>query len=476
MNPSPDIQLSGTPLETTLRSFLESIGTRDRLLIAFSGGPDSTALLWGLARLLEKRHEKLHEKLHAAHLDHRLDSDSPRRAAAARRLAAEIDVPLTVETLPDAATDRQSESLEAFARRQRYGFLSRLRENLGAHWVVTAHHADDQAETVLLRMLFGSGIEGLGAMPRTRGHLARPLLDLRRHSLTTAIADAGLRSVEDPTNRDPRTPRNFVRRNLLPVLERQDPKIVRRLCQLAERTRGANRRIERLLVALLRPYASYEPLTGKIRGAKIDRDAFESLPLPLKTFALALLHRTASAGYPAGSPARAELLRQLSRRVAVGCDCGDGWRWEADADALRVVKSASSPGEFTYTLDAPGSVEIRELGLSFRFARGPVAPWMFEGATRRAGLSGVDLGTRRLLVRNRRAGDRIQPLGSQVRRSLKDLLIDRRVPKRERDRLPLLVIDDEIAWVPGVTISEHFRLRGDTTAWIAEINHLGPKS
>ena len=98
---------------------------------------------------------------------------------------------------------------------------------------------------------------------------------------------------------------------------------------------------------------------------------------------------------------------------------------------------------------------------------------MFSGRADRTGLAVVDLEQKRVLVRNRRPGDRLQPLGCSRRRRLKDLLIDRRVPRRERDRLPLLVIDDEIAWVPGVTIGERFRLGGEQSVWIAEVESRG---
>ena len=124
-------------------------------------------------------------------------------------------------------------------------------------------------------------------------------------------------------------------------------------------------------------------------------------------------------------------------------------------------------------------MDIPEVDLRVRLTRGQVALWMYSGRIHRTGLADLDLEASSVVVRNRRPGDRIQPLGSSGQRRLKDVLIDRRVPRAERDRLPLLVIDDEIAWVPGVTIGERFRLGeasapevGERSIWIAEIEDL----
>lgn len=459
------------PLLGTLEQFFrQTAHPDDVLLVAFSGGPDSTALLWGLTRIAART--KL--RLHAAHLDHGLDADSPRRAAAARDLATRMGVPVTVERLeaPRPAT----ESPEAFARRHRYAFLHRMADRVGAPFIVTAHHADDQAETVLLRLLFGSGLAGLGAMSQINGRVVRPLLGSRRAELRRALEGSALEPTRDPTNTDLGSPRNAIRSRLLPHLEDREPGMTARLCRLATTARRTNRRIEHRIEPLLGLERLFSTIGRKTRGIAIDRQALEDLPEPLLPPALALVHRRAGAPYPASSAARRELLRQTRAGMTIGCDCGHGWRWEGDATNFRLVHNASSPGGFAYNLTVPGAVDIPELDLRVQLTRGPVAPWMFDGRIHRTGLANVDLETQTVVVRNRRPGDRIRPLGSSKRRHLKDLLIDRRIPRRERDRLPLLVIDGEIAWVPGVTIAERFRLGEESLAWIAEIDDLRAQS
>ncbi|HUP42706.1 MAG TPA: tRNA lysidine(34) synthetase TilS, partial [Thermoanaerobaculia bacterium] len=194
----------------------------DLIVVAFSGGPDSTALLHGLARLAPERGLRLL----AAHLDHGLDAGSGGRAAAARRLAGRLGVECVVARREVAALAAPGESPEAAARRVRYRFLEEVRRARRGRWIATAHHRDDQAETVVLRLLQGSGVPGLAGIQPVRGRVVRPLLELGRAQLAAALeADhrGALDPVEDPTNRDLRRPRNRVRRALLPALEAAEP-------------------------------------------------------------------------------------------------------------------------------------------------------------------------------------------------------------------------------------------------------------
>jgi tRNA(Ile)-lysidine synthetase-like protein len=137
------------------------------------------------------------------------------------------------------------------------------------------------------------------------------------------------------------------------------------------------------------------------------------------------------------------------------------------------LESPSEPriGPFSYTFSIPGEVELPELGLRLRIRRSPVEPWMLRGDPTRAGWSWTGAA---VTVRNRRAGDRLRPLGSTGVTKLKSLLIDRRVPLAERDRLPLVVAGDRLVWVPGVTLDEAFRLRGEGDCWLAELEPLVP--
>ncbi|MGH9464778.1 MAG: tRNA lysidine(34) synthetase TilS, partial [Thermoanaerobaculia bacterium] len=185
----------------------------DLVLAAFSGGPDSTALVLLLRELLPARGARLA----AAHLDHGLDPGSALRAETAARQARELAVPLVGERIPVAAHRRADESPEAAARRVRYAFLERQRQRLGARWIATGHQRDDQVETVLLRLLAGSGWEGLAGIAERRGAIVRPLLGISRAELAQSLRARGASALDDPTNHDLAVPRNRLRAGLLPA-------------------------------------------------------------------------------------------------------------------------------------------------------------------------------------------------------------------------------------------------------------------
>ncbi|HEV2843610.1 MAG TPA: tRNA lysidine(34) synthetase TilS [Thermoanaerobaculia bacterium] len=434
------------------------LGRGDGVVVAFSGGPDSTALLWGMSRLAPA----LGLRLAAAHLDHALDPGSAGRAAEAARLAGALGVPLVAERRDVLAGS--TESPEAAGRRARYELLERVRRDFGARYVATAHHRDDQAETVLLRLLFGSGLEGLAGVRPVHGAVVRPLLTASREELRTAILRAGLAPVEDPTNQDLRVPRNRVRHRLLPALAAGDPGLARRLAGLADRARAAGGALDRLFSGML--------VVREVEdGLALEREALEDLPPELLPFVFSWLHRRAGAPYPAGMAARSELFRQLARGRSAACDCGGGWRWQAAAGllTLRREEARGTVPDFTYTLEIPGELEVPEISVRIRVSRRAVEPWMFQGSSGRAALALPLTEGDSVTIRNRRPGDRIHPLGASGSRRLKEVLIDRRVPRPLRDRLPLLCVDERIAWAPGVTIDHRFRLDGHATAWVAEV-------
>jgi len=466
----------------------------DSLLVAFSGGPDSTALLAAAVRFGRRRGVRIV----AAHLDHGLDHDSPSRARAARRTALALGIPCCVGRRPVEDLRRPGESIEAAARRVRYRFLDQLARREGVRWIATAHHRNDQVETVLLRLLFGSGWQGLAGILPLRGGdsgpaIVRPLLELPRSLLGAALRAEGISGIEDPSNLDLARPRNRLRHVLVPHLEHRWPGLGDRLVRLAEAARLARERVgERLSRAVgLRAGSRDEAVLGTV-----SLDALTRLPPEIMPTALAVLHRASRVAHPPGRKAIRELRRQLGPAGAgpgsqgpVGVACGGGLRWERRGDRLALIRppDPAPMARFAYTLQIPGELVIEEIGVGFRMTRGPAAPWMFLSSKRRAGMLLPVREGDRVEIRNRRPGDRFRPLGAPGRRRLKEILIDRKVPRNRRDRLPLLVVCGRLAWVPGVAVEDRYRLPlrraveeaqgrdeierqgGPHTVWIAEI-------
>jgi tRNA(Ile)-lysidine synthase len=202
----------------------------ERVLVACSGGPDSTALLDALARLAAPRGWRLH----VAHVDHGLRPGSAAEAGVVGALCDRLDLPFTplhVEVGPGP-------SLQDQARRARYGALERLAADLGADAIALGHTADDQAETVLMRLLTSATPNSIRGMAEREGRRARPLLRVWRAATIAYCAALGLEPLDDPGNRDRRYLRSRVRHDLLPALEAVFPGARRRLVVLADRQRA----------------------------------------------------------------------------------------------------------------------------------------------------------------------------------------------------------------------------------------------
>ncbi len=222
------------PVHTALAQFVQTHRPA-HLTVAFSGGLDSTVLLHGLCQL----RTRFSFHLEAVHVHHGLQADADRWAAHCEAVAAAWRVPLTVAHVRPV---NRGEGLEAAARRLRYEALAqRARE-----WVLTAHHRQDQAETVLLNLLRGSGVAGLQGMRPVRQLtrtvcLGRPLLALPRRTLRQYAQSHGLRWIEDGSNRNLRFGRNWVRHRLLPLLVSRFPAVETKLAQLASHMRSSQR-------------------------------------------------------------------------------------------------------------------------------------------------------------------------------------------------------------------------------------------
>ena len=216
------------------------LATGDRVVVAVSGGADSVALL----HLLVSLQPPLQLTLHVAHLDHSLRATSPEDASFVEALGHRWGIPSTIERRDvSALCVREGWSLEDGARRVRYQFLDEVARRYGMQRIALAHTADDQAETVLLRLVRGTGLMGLGAIPVMRKlesgvWVVRPVLEIWRQDILAYLKEVGLSYRDDETNRDQRFVRNRIRGELLPLLARHyNPNIKHTLTQLAEQSR-----------------------------------------------------------------------------------------------------------------------------------------------------------------------------------------------------------------------------------------------
>ncbi|MBP1642168.1 MAG: tilS [Acidobacteria bacterium] len=284
--------------------------------------------------------------------------------------------------------------------------------------------------------------------------LLRPLL----------VAEQGIDPVRDPTNRDLSTRRNLLRHELIPRLAAGSPDLE----ELVLAVRDRSQRLRSLLGAAFATHFREASIEGGLGTQRLL-----AVPGVLRPAALRWWLRAAGVATSPSSSSMEAFLSGITLSGRGRLELPGGGR-ALVARGGRVALAGPKPrlAPFSYTFELPGEVELKELGLRLRVRRAAVQPWMFRGEPDRAALAGQAAGRCFATVRGRRPGDRLRPLGAPGSRKLKELLVDRGVPADRRDRLPLLEIGGRLAWVPGVTIDDAFRLREETECWVAELETL----
>lgn len=393
-------------------------------LVAVSGGTDSLALL-DLLVLGAEHHRR---PLVVGHVDHGIAAASGEVAERVRRAAAGYGLPYVVERLAlGVATS------ETVARAARRGALRRLAAVGGARRVLLAHQAEDQAETILLRLLRGSGPAGLAGMAARRGLWLRPLLEVGRSELVAHLATREITPWEDPANADPRHLRSWLRREIL-------PRLAERLPDVADRLREAGRHARELRAAwddMPEGLAALEMVTEP-RGISVAAPVLQGYRSPLRRAVLAALGRRF--GVPLGRR-RMEAIERL-------LDAPEGGVVHLDRRLRAELAFGRLTFEGTRTPEPPpvalaASGETGFGSFRFRSAPGGAAP------TRDGWRTTLPAGTWR--IRAWRAGDRIRPLGGTGTRAVAVLLREARIAPGRRRRWPVVVDDDAtIVWVPGI--------------------------
>jgi len=394
------------------------------LVVAVSGGADSTALLLLVADLAPE----LGLVLHVAHFDHRIRRAGAADAQFVSDLAASAGATVRIGR---AETKPRSEDE---ARRARYAFLRRVASERNAAAIATGHTRDDQAETLLLHMTRGSGIAGLAGMRPSRDGITRPLLCIGRAETAAICVAAAIAPCEDPTNRSLRYARNRIRRRVLPELAAIDPQVTTALARLADAAAEvADSMHERAAEAL-------ETATGE--GA-IDLDGLAEDPA-IRKGALSLAWERAT-GQILAARHRDALLALAARRDGSSSLDLPGGRALREYGTLRIEAGAREPdpGDAAdLPLTAGATVEWE--GWRMTLQRSSGAPNVDDALI--AIVPAAD--AEGLVVRSRRSGDR---MAGGVHTKVQDLLTDAKIPARERSRVPLVVRrDGTVGWIPGV--------------------------
>lgn len=416
---------------------LERACSPSGLAVAFSGGIDSRVLLEGCHRL------ELGLPLRALHVDHGLQAESSRWAEHCRNVAGVLGVDIEVAGVTVHAD--AGHSIEAAAREARYAALGALLSP--DEMLLTAHHEDDQLETVLLRLIRGAGVRGLrGVLEHGQfagGYIGRPLLAFSKTEIADAANQWGLDWIEDPSNRDERFDRNFLRSNLVPVLQQRWPSVARTVSRAARQMVDA----EEILTA-----AAESDAADIVDHSRIPIMQLTNLSTARQRNLLRHLIKTNELPLPSAKQLE-EVLSALAvqRPDAQACVSWPGADARIHGGNLYLMRSLPEPSssEDTGSVGPDRPWTGPEGQLTLVEAADPSEATVFPDAWVAAGLS----------VRFRRGGERLRPSGSAHERALKKLLQEAGIVPWMRSRIPLLYRDEELVGVADLWVCD--RARGE---------------
>jgi tRNA(Ile)-lysidine synthase len=450
----------------------------DRVGAAVSGGADSVAML----RVLLELRGELGVVLSVLHFNHQIrGTDADEDECFVRGLAEQhsLEFHRSSADVPAYAAERKL-SLETAGREARYQFFESFLRQQTLDAVATGHTMDDQAETVLMRVLRGAGTRGLaGIYPKKTvlgcggkdvGYIVRPLLGIRRAEVREYLQGINQSWREDATNRDLQYTRNRIRHGLIPLIEtRFQATTVAALAQLAEVAREEENYWEAEINRVM------PEVIGDSAGTGLTVNVLRLLAFPPALQRRILRNCAQRLGISLDFEHLTQLLRDARCGVANKiCELPGGWVAAREQQELRFELNRktdqAAPQDYEYRLPIPGEVEIREAGRVIRAFLRPVKPGG-SGYNPQQSLDAAALG-REVVVRNWRPGDRLWPAHSKRPKKMKELFEERHVPAGERRSWPVAASGDKLAWSRGFGASAEFQPAGDAKLVVVIEEHV----
>lgn len=435
------------------------------IVAACSGGPDSLALV----DLLHNLREELDFDLQVAHVDHGLrGEESEEDADFVRAFCLARDLPFhccSVDVASEVA--KKGGSIEEVGRRLRYDYLRKIAQQEGGAFIATGHHRDDQAETVLLNILRGSGARGLGGMRPQQGDVIHPLLCLTRSEIEEWCRGRNLHPRLDSSNMETCFRRNRIRHELLPILARNyNPSIVDTLSRTAEILADDHQFIY-THVETMYP----EVVQNDANGIRMDSKRFAALDPAVQRELIRYIVQKLQGHIRGFSFLQVELIRELflSASGNRSLDLPMGLKAIRSYGVLKLVDNLPEKSmcwNGCVALEFPGETVVPALACKIRcyIVNGPMPD--FHATPGNQAFFDQSAVHPPLRVRCRRPGDRMRALGSPGERKLKDLFIDLKIPAVKRDQIPLIEDKEGILWAVGYRRSDRAKLTGDMNPYI----------
>ncbi len=416
----------------------------ETVLTGLSGGPDSVCLLHMLMAM------KRGPRVYALYVDHGLRPDeTPEEIAFCRDLCERLGIRFRVEGVP-MSHEKYLKNRQALLREERYRLYERAAAETGATRIALGHTKDDQAETVLMNLLRGSGPAGLSGIPPVRGHIVRPLIEVTRQEIESHLAQKGTDFVVDSSNLKEEYQRNRVRLSLMPAIGKYNPNIIDTLARTADIMREENDFLELTVTKKLMKLVSRKSETR-----------IELFLFPLQTLEKVILRRILMRSIESVRGLRGIRYIHVEDIIELIKNAEAGSRLYLPG-GIRVIKGYSTlvltseePVKIAaYSLDVPGRAVITETGLMIEasYTDGPFTPEGRDQICIDAALIETSL-----TVRGRQSGDHFYPLGFGKRKKVKRYFIDEKVPRDERDSIPLVFSGSDLLWIAGHRSDERFK-------------------
>jgi len=416
------------------------------ILVGLSGGADSVALT---CALLELR-DHLRLRVVAAHLNHRIRGvESDRDEQFVRAMCARLGIELIVERADGLDVSTSTANLEERARDARREFLLRVADSIQADFVALGHHRDDQAETVLMRLMRGAGATGMAAMAeRGPGKLIRPMLSLSRVEIREYLDARAITFVEDSSNSSRDILRNRIRAELLPMLERDyAPGLRGRLVEVADEMRS----LDDLVAAI----AARELDAMRVRGGALDVSGFGAVNRAVQAVVIRLFLAERMGSLRKISRAHAESVLHLILEggPSDSIDLPGSWRAQREYNLFQLTNAREGKADiadFSVAIAAAAITIVEAAGFKFEASTIAAADAPMPDSLSVAMFDTAKIADAGLVARNMMKGDRIHPMGMRGTRKVHDVFVDRKLPRARRGRFPVVTIGDTIAWLPGL--------------------------
>ncbi|OIO28654.1 MAG: tRNA lysidine(34) synthetase TilS [Nitrospirae bacterium CG_4_10_14_3_um_filter_44_29] len=430
------------------------LSEKDSVLIGLSGGPDSVCLLHALNNLKDE----YNLALHAIYIDHGLRPDEiPAEIEFCRKLCETLGVPFITKSIDvKSYAGEYGLNKQEAARELRYKVFEDVALEIGSNRIALAHNADDQTETFFMRILRGAGQKGLSGIPPVRGKIIRPLIEIERRYIEEFLDGISQSFIVDSSNLKKDYFRNWLRLAVMPDFKKQSPALVNTISRVCEIIREEDNYLELIVTKTLM----------KLISKKTDK-LIEIFLVPLENMDKVILRRVLRRAIDAVKGLRGIGFVHIEDVIEL-VKKGDSGNRIYLPKGVRVIKgyatlilTSEEPSKLgTYSLNVPEELALKESGVLIKSSFADSAEISCDGKSK------VIIDAERiklpLVVRARKAGDFFYPAGFGKKKKLQDYFVDEKIPRDERDSIPIVLSGDDVIWISGYRADERFKVTGET--------------